>query len=158
VNNIAKFNVSLRTGSQKRFLLALDESAYRSGELPCYRWIFPKLVPFFNNGSGQSIMISSFIVQHSQSEVFILDEEEWCNAIKAHPELHANDPILNYFSKSANALIEPEKDNYFDNLIILRQFERLFILVKLKKDFINHKIEILVDNARTHSAKVYDIN
>ena len=81
-----------------------------------------------------------------------------CNAIIAHPELLESDPILNYFPKSANAWIEPKKDNYFDNLIIIRQFERLFILLKFKKDFYNHKIEVLVDNARTHSAKVYDIN
>ena len=33
-----------------------------------------------------------------------------------------------------------------------------FKLIKFKKSFVDHKIEVLVDNARTHTAKVYDIN
>jgi hypothetical protein len=39
----------------------------------------------------------------------------------------------------------------------LQQFERLFILLKYKKSFENAQIEVLVDNARTHSAKQYDL-
>lgn len=48
------------------------------------------------------------------------------------------------------------KDGYFDNEIILKQFERLFILLKFKTIFKNHKIVLIVDNARTHTAKKYD--
>jgi transposase len=65
---------------------------------------------------------------------------------------------MKYYSQSANSYIEPKKDSYFNNEIILRQFERLFKLVKFKKSFYHHDIEILVDNATTHVAKVYDLN
>ena len=41
---------------------------------------------------------------------------------------------------------------------ILRQFERFFKLVKFKNAFLNHSIEIIVDNARTHTAIDYDVN
>ncbi len=43
--------------------------------------------------------------------------------------------------------------------MILRQFERLFILLKFKRAFQgrNVEFEVMVDNATTHSAKVYDI-
>ena len=54
--------------------------------------------------------------------------------------------------------MEPKKDCYIDNESILFQFERLFKLLKFKKDFEGHKFEIIVDHARTHSAKQYDIN
>ena len=64
---------------------------------------------------------------------------------------------MDFLERSANAFIEPKKDYYFDNDAILFQFERLFKF-KFKKDFIGHKFEILVDNARTHSSKQYDIN
>jgi hypothetical protein len=53
--------------------------------------------------------------------------------------------------------LEPGKDNYIDNEVIMQQFNRLFILLKYKKFFENADIEILVDNARTHSAKQYDL-
>ena len=38
------------------------------------------------------------------------------------------------------------------------QFERSFQLLSYKKNFKDHEIEIIVDNARTHSAKEYSIN
>ena len=75
-----------------------------------------------------------------------------------HPELSEKSSILTFFERSANAYIEPKKDNYFDSDTIIKQFERLFKLVKFKKIFHNHNIEILVDNARTHSANEYDVN
>jgi hypothetical protein len=110
--------------------------------------MFPELVAFFNKGRGRSIIISGFIAQHSESDIFMLDEQE----------LNSNEDLLNYFSRSANAWIEPKKDNYFDNSIILRQFERLFKQIKFKKSYVDHQTEILVDNARTLTSKVYDIN
>ena len=42
-------------------------------------------------------------------------------------------------------------DSYFDNSVILFQFERLFKLLEFKGEYRNHTIEILVDNATTHS-------
>jgi hypothetical protein len=88
----------------------------------------------------------------------MLDEQEWIQAVTAYPELNSDDELLNYFPRSANAWIEPKKDNYFDNSIILRQFERLLKLIKFKKSYVDNQIVILVDNARTHTCKVYDIN
>jgi hypothetical protein len=114
--------------------------------------------PFFNKGRGRSIMVSAFIVMHSSAQVFELNEDEWREACAHHPELLTEDPILAYYPRSANAFIEPKKDTYFDNEIIIRQFERLFILLKFKHEFKDHDIEIIVDNARTHSAKQYDVN
>ena len=91
-------------------------------------------------------------------DVFKLDEDEWKEAVRSKPELLANDEMMKYFPRSANAWIEPKKDNYFDNEVILRQFERLFIMLSYKRQFRGCKFEILVDNATTHSTKVYDIN
>ena len=85
---------------------------------------------------------------HSSFDIFRLDNHEWNDAIKHHPKLNNVDPNLNYYEFSAD----------FDNKKILRQFERLFILLKYKKAFKNHDIEVMVDNARTLSAKIYDIN
>ena len=59
---------------------------------------------------------------------------------------------------SANAWIEPKKDNYLDNQQIQKQFERLFIMLNYKRSFENHQTEVIVDNARTHTAKKYDPN
>ena len=50
------------------------------------------------------------------------------------------------------------KDNYFNNEDILFQFKRFFLLLKYKKGYENFDIEILVDNSRTHSTKLYDLN
>jgi hypothetical protein len=143
---------------EKRILLAHDESTFRSGEISEYRWMFPELVSFFNKGRGRSIMLSGFIAQQSESDIFMLDEQEWIQTVTAYPELNSDDELLNYFPRSANSWFEPKKDNYFDNSIILRRFERLLKLIKFKKSYVDHQIEKLVDNARTHTFKVYDIN
>lgn len=102
-------------------------------------------------------MLSYFLVQHDESAVFQLDEDEWELATRSHPKLLEKGKIQ-YQPRSANAFIQPGKDNYFDNCAILHQFERLFILLKFKKSFANCKIEVIVDNARTHTAKPYDLN
>jgi hypothetical protein len=114
---------------EKRILLAHDESTFRSGEISEYRWMFPELVSFFNKGRGRSIMISGFIAQQSESDIFMLDEQEWIQTVTAYPELNSDDELLNYFPRSANAWFEPKKENYFDNSIIIRQFERLLKLI-----------------------------
>lgn len=78
--------------------------------------------------------------------------------LSAYPELLKKDPLMNFFERSADAWIEPGKDNYFDSSTILRQFERLCKLLQFKKEFRGHQLEIIVDNARTHSALVIDVN
>jgi len=143
---------------RKRILISHDESTFRSGEIPAHRWLFEHIAPFFKKGRGRSIMTSMFIVQADDCQVFELNEDEWKAAIRKYPNLDKQDNFLNYYSRSANAWIEPRKDNYFDNQEILKQFERLFILLKFKKSFQNCKIDVLDDNARTHSAKIYDVN
>ena len=49
-------------------------------------------------------------------------------------------------------------DPYYDNSIILLQFERLFKLLNFKEEYENHNIEVLVDNARIHTGKPFSIN
>ena len=101
-------------------------------------------------------MISMFMVSHNETSIFELSDEEYQDALKSHPEISQNDGV-NYFPRSANAWIEPRKDAYFDNDHILKQFKRLFILIRFKKTFKDHDIDCIVDNARTHSAKIYDV-
>ena len=43
-------------------------------------------------------------------------------------------------------------DWYFDNSVILFQFEHLFKLLEFKEEYRHCTIEILVDNAKTHTA------
>jgi len=140
-----------------KILISHDESTYRSGEISLKRWMWDDIVAFFNKGRGRSIMISAFLVGGTDG-MFILSEDEWKTCIKDHPELAENDEFLNYYPRSATAWIEPKKDNYFNNQQILKQFERLFVMLKYKKSFQNCEIEVIVDNARTHTAKKYDPN
>jgi hypothetical protein len=48
-------------------------------------------------------MISGFIDQHSEADVFMLDEDEWNQAVSVYSELNSDDYFLNYFQSSANA-------------------------------------------------------
>ena len=139
-----------------RILLSHDESTYKSGEVSMFRWLFPGMEPFYSKGRGRSIMLSQFLVQHNFYDIFSLCEQEWKKAVAEYPELDEEDEFLNFFPRSPNAWIEPKKDHYFDNKVILKQFERLFILLKYKDEFKNCEIEIIVDNARTHNARKYD--
>ncbi|CAF1911762.1 unnamed protein product, partial [Rotaria magnacalcarata] len=65
---------------------------------------------------------------------------------------------LNYVQNSATAGINVGVEGYFNNEVILSQFERLFQLVSFKQDFEGHQFEVVVDNARTYSAREYSIN
>lgn len=60
-------------------------------------------------------MLSDFMVQHSECDLFNLDEEEWKAALREHPELAAEDDFLKFYPRSASAWIEPKKDCYFTN-------------------------------------------
>ena len=88
---------------------------------------------------------------------FNLSQEEFDEAEQNFPELEDDNGFVNYLPRSANAWIEPKKDMYFDNDLVLKQFKRLFILLRFKRSFLNYQIEVIVDNARTHSAKIYDV-
>lgn len=63
------------------------------------------------------------------------------------------DTDLNYVERSTTALIHVGKDSYFDNMTILEQFERLFQLLQYKEEYKGHRIERIVDNARSHTVK-----
>ena len=102
-------------------------------------------------------MVSDFLVQHPSGPFFQLNEKEWTNAVKKYPEL-LDDTDLRYEKYSATITAHLGVDPYFDNDIILLQFERLFKLIQFKEEYQHHIIEILVDNARTHTAKQYSIN
>lgn len=137
-------------------LLAHDESTFRSGDVQCSRWFLPGSEPFHSKGRGRSIMVSDFLMQFEES-LFELSEEEYQRAVQHYPELDEDDELLNYFPRSASARIHPQKDCYFNNETILKQFERLFKLSKFKTAFEGKQLQILVDNATTHSTKAYDV-
>jgi hypothetical protein len=101
-------------------------------------------------------MMSDFLVMHPSGPYFTLDSTEYSHALSVFPELATGDEI-NYIEKSATGYINVGYDSYFDNSTILLQFERLFKLLKFKKDFKNHAIEIIVDNATTHRSKAYSL-
>ena len=138
-------------------LLVHDESTFKSGETSSKRWMIEGHTPFFSKGQGRSHMVSDFIVQHPSGPFFSLSDAEYSRACKKYPTLMSlND--LAYVGNSATAGINVGQEGYFDNSTILSQFERLFMLLAFKSDFNSHEIEVVVDNARTHSARAYSIN
>ena len=102
-------------------------------------------------------MVSDFLVQHSSSPFFQLNKQEWMKAIQKYPEL-LKDNGIRYGKYSATVFAHLSVDSYFDNSVILFQFERLFKLLEFKEEYRNHTIDILVDNATTHTAKNYSID
>ncbi|CAF3485164.1 unnamed protein product [Rotaria socialis] len=102
-------------------------------------------------------MVSDFLVQHPSGPFFQLDEQEWMKAIRKYPELLIDDGIR-YVKYSATVFAHLGVDSYFDNSVILLQFERLFKLIEFKQEYQTQSVEILVDNATTHTAKSYSIS
>ena len=106
-------------------------------------------------------MISDFLVAHSSFPFFSLNECEWNQAVRKYPSL-LNRNGIDYVQRSYTASINPDHNNYFNNEIILQQFERLFQMLEFKKDYkLGDKrldIEVMVDNARTHTALDININ
>lgn len=102
-------------------------------------------------------MLSDFLVSHPENPFFQLSHNEWVAAVKKHPELVEEDQI-EYIERTASASIQVGYDGYFDNDAIIRQFTRLFKMLPFKKAYENHSIDIVVDNARTHSAKDFSID
>ena len=141
-------------------LLFHDESTFRSGEQMPKRWFKPGHEPFKNKCRGKSLMVSDFLVAHPSSPFFSLSEAEWGEAITKYPDLEDEQDII-YLNRSATGMMVPVQDGYFDNESVLNQFERLFKLLEFKKEFIEpvrHEIEIVVDNARTHTALTVNLN
>jgi len=77
-----------------------------------------------------------FLCQHKYSGLFELNEEEWNSAIECYPELNEPGSCFECDNRSANASMESGKNKnvYFDNKAILEQFERLFKMLKFKKN------------------------
>ena len=67
---------------------------------------------------------------------------------------------LNFIESTATSIIIPTKDSYFTNDSILKQFERLMPLMQFSNAFksVNCRVDILVDNATTHTKALVDVN
>ncbi|CAF0913364.1 unnamed protein product [Brachionus calyciflorus] len=117
-------------------------------------------IPFISKGKGKSLMVSDFLVAHSSCPFFSLDEEEWEKAIEKYPCILESHEI-NYEERTCTGSIVPGQNNYFNNKCVLNQFERLFQMLEFKKEFnfpVKHVIEIVVDNARTHTTQNVNID
>jgi hypothetical protein len=137
-----------------------DESTFRCGEQTAKRWIMEGKEPFISKGRGRSLMVSDFLVAHPAGPFFNLSDSEWENCIKKYPSV-VNFHGVNYVDKTCTGSVEPGPGNYFSAETVLNQFERLFQMIEFKTVFhhpVKHDIEIIVDNARTHTAQVVNIN
>lgn len=105
-------------------------------------------------------MVSDFLVVHPNSPFFSLTEDEWKLAVETYPSLLEYSGI-NYEPRTCTGSIIPGQNGYFDSETLLSQFERLFQMLEFKKKYnipIKHDIEVLVDNARTHTALTINID
>lgn len=101
-------------------------------------------------------MVSDFLVEHPSGPFFELSEQEWKLATEKYKALTENSGV-NYLNRTATASINIGTDSYFDNETILSQFERLFQMLEFKQAYKDHQVEVVVDNARTHTAKMYSL-
>ena len=140
------------------FCLVHDEFCFRSGETTAKCWIFSEETKsFFNKGRGKSVMISEFLVSHPDNPFFELSHEEWKAAVSRYPEL-MEETDIDYITRSTSGSIQIGYDRYFDNNAIISQFTRLFKTLSFKRPYANHSIHVVVDNARTHSAKGFSFD
>ena len=112
----------------------------------------------FFKGRGRSHMISDYLVQHPLGAFFSLSEKEYNQATICYPSLLSDLSDISYDGYSATVGISVGEQGYFDNQRILSQFEHLFQLLPLKKEYKDHEIEVATDNVRTHSAREYNVN
>ena len=101
-------------------------------------------------------MVSDFLVEHPSGPFFQLTEDEWKLAVTKYKSWSV-DTDVNYLDRNATATINIGTDADFGNDTILRQFERLFQMLEFKKEYKDNQIEIIVDNARTHTTKSYSL-
>ena len=138
--------------------LVHEESCFRSGETAAKRWIFSEgTKPFFNKGRGKLVMISEFLVSHPDNHFFKLSHEEWKAAVSRYPKL-MEETDIDYIDRSALGSIQVGYDRYFDNNAIVSQFTHLFKMLPFKIAYANHSIHVVVDNARTYSAKEFSLD
>ncbi len=137
-----------------------DEASNASNEQSPMRWVKEGAEPFISKGRGRSIMTSDFLIAHPSGSTFSLSEEEWKNATEKYPSL-LDDHGINYEPRTCIGSIVPGREGYFDSEAILNQFERLFQMLQFKKAYhypVPCDIEVIVDNARTHTAQTLNIN
>ena len=101
-------------------------------------------------GRGRSYMVSDFMVMHPSGPFFYLNDSVWNEGILKYPELD-EERETNYVNRTCNAGNNVGGENFFDNDRILEQFERPIKMIEFKTEYRFHKIEILVDNASTHT-------
>ena len=101
-------------------------------------------------------MVSDSLIAHPENPFFHLSQDEWTAAVRKYPELLDDDGIQ-YIERSASGSIQVGYGGYFDNDAVINQFTRLFKMLTFKKAYANHKFHVIVDNARTHSAKHYSV-
>ncbi|CAF4260215.1 unnamed protein product [Rotaria magnacalcarata] len=82
---------------------------------------------------------------------------DFMKTITKYPDLLQNNDI-NYIDRTSTAAINVGADAYFDNETVLSQFQHLFKMLKFKTDYKDNDIDILVDNARTHTVRQYNLN
>jgi hypothetical protein len=136
-----------------------DESTFRCGEQFSKRWYVKGKEPFISKGRGKSLMVSDFLVAHPSGPFFSLNETEWSKCVATYPSILEFNGV-NYIERTCTGSIQPGQDNYFSSETVLNQFERLFQMLQFKNDFnspVKHQIEIVVDNARTHTAQLVNI-
>ena len=85
-----------------------------------------------------------------------MSPNEWSAAVAQHPDL-LEDSRIEYIERSASGSIQVGPGAYLDHEAVLSQFTRLFKMLSFKKAYKNYRITIVVDNARTHSAKEFSI-
>ena len=127
-----------------------DESTFSSGDQQSHKWSFGFNSAFYDKNRGRSRMLSYFLCQHPYVSLFELSDEEMSEALKKYPELREQDIDFARDSNSSNASMEPgkNKDGYFDNMTVLKQFERLFKMLEFKTVFKNTDKVLFIDNAR----------
>ena len=101
-------------------------------------------------------MLSDFMLCHPSGPFFPLNQNEWQKAVAKYPDLLKTD-YINYIDYTATAAINVGGEVYFDNETILSQFQHLFRMLEFKTEYPGHQIDILTDNAKTHTARLYNI-
>ena len=140
-------------------LMFHDESTFRCGEQTAKRWFKKDKQPFVSKGRGKSLMVSDFLITHPSGPFFKLSENEWHKCCQKYPNIVDFHGVY-YEDKTCTGSIQPGHENYFCSETVLNQFERLFQMIEFKEEYnkVKHDIEIVVDNARTHTAQVVNIN
>ncbi|CAF1339451.1 unnamed protein product [Adineta ricciae] len=101
----------------------------------------------------------NYFLEHKDFYRTITDGEApaWSLPVKSRQRIIICSGDVDYVERTATASINIGSDAYFNNETILNQFERLFQMLEFKQHYKKHQIDIIVDNARTHTAKAYSL-